>query len=191
MSTRMSADFSTRPATDGKPAFAGRKGIFMQLEIGEIYEGVVKGITQYGAFVEIPGAEGERAQTGMVHISEINEGFVRDIREHLKEGDHVRVKVIAYTPQGKISMSIKQANPASGGKQTAKQGGAEQEHGGEKPPRQRREQQRPRVYEPKRSVPQSEMSFEDKLLYFKQCSEEKICDLKRGSERRGGSRSRR
>ena len=55
----------------------------------------------------------------------------------------------------------------------------------------RREAPRPRVYEPKPVIPQSEMSFEDKLLHFKQASEEKSCDLKRGSERRGGSRSRR
>jgi len=159
----------------------------MQLEIGEIYEGHVKGITQYGAFVEVAGAEGERPQTGMVHISEINEGFVRDIHEFLKEGDVVRVKVIAFTPQGKISMSIKQANPETAPKEERPQ---EPREGG-KQSRPRREQTRPRTYEPKRPVPQSEMSFEDKLLYFKQCSEEKICDLKRGSERRGGSRSRR
>ena len=156
----------------------------MQLEIGEIYEGVVKGITQYGAFVEVPGEKGERGQTGMVHISEVNEGFVRDIREHLKEGDTVRVKVIAFTPQGKISMSIKQANAP-----TEQESRPQEPKDGKQRPR--REQQRPRTYEPKRSIPQSEMSFEDKLLYFKQCSEEKICDLKRGSERRGGSRSRR
>lgn len=149
----------------------------MQLEIGEIYEGTVRSITQYGAFVEVPGQGGERGATGMVHISEITDGFVRDIHDHLKEGDSVRVKVIAYTPQGKISMSIKQV------------GGQQGDQKQEQRPRPRREQ-RPRIYEPKRSIPQSEMSFEDKLLHFKQTSEEKICDLKRGSERRGGSRSR-
>ncbi len=156
---------------------AEQKGQYMQLEIGQIYEGHVKSITQYGAFVEIPDADGGKAVTGMVHISEIANRFVRDIHEFIQEDDSVRVKVIAVSPQGKISMSVKQA---------------EQEISGEEMPRKKRkEPQKPRVYEPKRSVPQSEMSFEDKLLHFKQASEEKICDLKRGSERRSGSRSRR
>ncbi|MBR6108024.1 MAG: S1 RNA-binding domain-containing protein [Oscillospiraceae bacterium] len=152
----------------------------MHLEIGEIYEGRVKSITQYGAFVEVAGGEGERPVTGMVHISEVANTFVRDIHDFLQEDDVVRVKVIAVNPQGKISMSVKQADAAEGEPQKQ-----------ELPPRKRRESQKPRIYEPKRSVPQSEMSFEDKLLHFKQASEEKICDLKRGSERRGGSRSRR
>ena len=83
----------------------------MQLEIGQIYEGRVKSITQYGAFVEVPGAEGEKPVTGMVHISEIANSFVRDIHDFLQEDDTVRVKVIAVNPQGKISMSVKQAEP--------------------------------------------------------------------------------
>ena len=148
----------------------------MQLEIGQIYEGRVKGITQYGAFVEVSGAEGEKGVTGMVHISEVADTFVRDIRDFLHEDDAVRVKVLAVSEQGKISMSVKQAAAESGAPPVRKK---------------QREPQKPRVYEPKRSVPQSEMSFEDKLLHFKQASEEKMCDLKRGSERRGGSRSKR
>ena len=99
-----------------------------------------------------------------------------EIRDFLHEDDIVRVKVIGVNPQGKISMSVKQAADPQPEQQK---------------PRRPREQQKPRIYEPKRSVPQSEMSFEDKLLHFKQMSEDKICDRKRGSERRGGSRSRR
>ena len=147
----------------------------MQLEIGKIYEGKVKGITNYGAFVEVP-VEGSRPITGMVHISEVANTFVKEIRDFLHENDTVRVKVIGVNPQGKISMSVKQA---------------EEPKPQDKPQRRPRDPQKPRIYEPKRSVPQSEMSFEDKLLHFKQASEEKICDLKRGSERRSGSRSRR
>lgn len=149
----------------------------MALETGAIYEGIVKSITQYGAFVEVRAAEGEKPVTGMVHISEVANAFVRDIRDFLNEGDSVRVRIIGVNPQGKISMSVKQA--------------AETEMPAEAPRRRQRSQPKPLIYEPKRSVPQSEMSFEDKLLHFKQASEEKICDLKRGSERRSGSRSRR
>ena len=50
----------------------------MQLEIGKIYDGKVKGIAQYGAFVEIEGAG-----TGMVHISEIANSFVKDVKDYL------------------------------------------------------------------------------------------------------------
>ena len=194
MHIRMNADSTIRPGIDALPKppepelvqdpnislrLAEQKGQYMQLEIGQIYEGRVKSITQYGAFVEVSGGDGERPVTGMVHISEVANSFVRDIHEFLQEEDVVRVKVIAVNPQGKISMSVKQAADP------------ETEKAGKEPPRKRREPQKPRVYEPKRSIPQSEMSFEDKLLHFKQASEEKICDLKRGSERRGGSRSRR
>lgn len=149
----------------------------MQLEVGQIYEGIVKGITQYGAFVEVTGEGETKAVTGMVHISEITNSFVKDIHDYLSENDTVKVKVIGVTPQGKISMSIKQA-------------AAGEEQAQEPRQKKRREAPKPRVWEPKRSVPQSEMTFEDMLLRFKQHSEENICDLKRGSERKGGSRSR-
>lgn len=146
----------------------------MQLEIGQIYEGVVRNITQYGAFVDVAAEDGKKL-SGMVHISEVADSFVRDIHDFLHENDTVRVKVISINPQGKVSMSVKQA---------AEQSGAQKQRALPK------DKPKPRIYEPKRSVPQSEMSFEDKLLHFKQTSEEKICDLKRGSERRSGSRSR-
>jgi S1 RNA binding domain protein len=142
----------------------------MQAEIGKVYDGKVTGVLKFGAFVEM-----EDGVSGMVHISEVANTFVKDIHDFLHENDTVRVKVLGVNPQGKVSMSVKQA----------------EERPEKKQPRKPRDPQKPRVYEPKRSVPQSEMSFEDKLLHFKQASEEKICDLKRGSERRGGSRSRR
>ena len=74
----------------------------MQLEIGKIYNGKVKGITQYGAFVDIDGGG-----TGMVHISEIANTFVNEIRDHLTENQEVKVKVIGINDAGKVSLSIK------------------------------------------------------------------------------------
>lgn len=156
----------------------------MQLEIGSVHEGRVKGITQYGAFVEISTADESgavRTVTGMVHISEVSDTFVRDIREFLHEQDSVRVKVLAYTPEGRLSLSIRKASEDAEG-----QSRGEQQAG--RTPKQRR-QPKPYVYEPKKAVPQSEMSFEDKLRHFTQQSEEKRCELRRGNERRGGSRS--
>ncbi|MGL5244463.1 MAG: S1 domain-containing RNA-binding protein [Sarcina sp.] len=76
----------------------------MTLKAGNILEGTIVNITNFGAFVEIGG------QTGLVHISEVADSFVKDIREHLKEQDKVKVKVISIDDKGKISLSIKQAN---------------------------------------------------------------------------------
>ncbi|NLT10142.1 MAG: S1 RNA-binding domain-containing protein, partial [Ruminococcus sp.] len=76
----------------------------MQLEIGKIYNGKVKGITQYGAFVDIDGGG-----SGMVHISEIANTYVSEIRDHLTENQEVRVKVIGINEAGKVSLSIKKA----------------------------------------------------------------------------------
>lgn len=85
----------------------------MPVEQGSILEGVVTGITNFGAFIELPGGE-----TGLVHISEIAAVYVKDINEFLKLNDKVKVKVISVDPRGKIGLSIKQANPSapSGGR---------------------------------------------------------------------------
>ena len=76
----------------------------MTLMAGNILEGTVVNITNFGAFVEIEG------KTGLVHISEVADSFVKDIRQHLNEQDKVKVKVISIDDNGKISLSIKQAN---------------------------------------------------------------------------------
>jgi len=80
------------------------KGITAEAEVGRIYQGVVRKIMAFGAFCEIlPGTD------GLVHVSEITDGFVKRVEEYLKEGDVVKVKVIGIDERGKISLSIKQA----------------------------------------------------------------------------------
>lgn len=76
----------------------------MTLMAGNIVEGTVINITNFGAFIEVEG------KTGLVHISEVADSYVKDIREHLNEQDKVKVKVISIDDNGKISLSIKQAN---------------------------------------------------------------------------------
>ena len=148
-----------------------------QLEIGKIYNGKVKGITQYGAFVDIDGGG-----TGMVHISEIANTFVNEIRDHLTENQEVKVKVIGVNEAGKVSLSIKkavendQAAPATP-RQHQKRAG----DGGQN-------RSRANVWEPKKQQPVSEMSFEDMMSRFKQTSEERQCDLKRSTDRKNGTR---
>ncbi|HHV63168.1 MAG TPA: S1 RNA-binding domain-containing protein [Firmicutes bacterium] len=73
--------------------------------VGSIVEGKITGITHFGAFVELAGG-----QTGLVHISEVADTYVKDIKDYLKENDVVKVKVITVE-NGKIGLSIKQADP--------------------------------------------------------------------------------
>ncbi len=75
-------------------------------EVGAIVEATVEKVMDYGAFVRL-----ETGETGMVHISEIDKNYVKDIREHVKENDRVTVKVIGQKEDGKIDLSIKQAEP--------------------------------------------------------------------------------
>lgn len=148
-----------------------------QLEIGKIYNGKVKGITQYGAFVDIDGGG-----TGMVHISEIANTFVNEIRDHLTENQEVKVKVIGVNEAGKVSLSIKKAAEndqavSAASRQHQKRSG----DGGQN-------RSRANVWEPKKQQPLSEMSFEDMMSRFKQTSEERQCDLKRSTDRKNGTR---
>ena len=78
----------------------------MPLEVGTIVDGTVTKVAPYGAFITL--ASGE---TGLVHISEVDRNFVRDINEHLRENDTVIVKVVGIKDDGKIDLSIKQADP--------------------------------------------------------------------------------
>ncbi len=78
----------------------------MQVEVGAVVEGTVTGITKFGAFVSLPDG-----RSGLVHISEIANTYVNDVNEFLKLGDKVKVRVLAVTPDGKINLSIKKAEP--------------------------------------------------------------------------------
>jgi S1 RNA binding domain protein len=75
----------------------------MTLEVGNIVEGTVVNITNFGAFIDLNG------KTGLVHISEVADTYVKDIKEYIKEGEKVEVKVLGIDDNGKISLSIKQA----------------------------------------------------------------------------------
>ena len=77
----------------------------MELTVGTILEGKVKSITNFGAFIALP-----ENKTGMVHISEVANAYVSDIRAHLTEGQDVKVVVIG-NENGKINLSIKRLEP--------------------------------------------------------------------------------
>lgn len=75
----------------------------MQPEVGSIVEGKVTGITKFGAFVSLPDNK-----TGMIHISEISNQYVKDINDHIKLNQVVTVKILSIDGNNKISLSIKQ-----------------------------------------------------------------------------------
>src|SRR5690606_30726396 len=87
-----------------------RSIFFMSIEVGSKLQGKVTGITNFGAFIEL-----DKGKTGLVHISEVADNYVKDINDHLKVGEQVEVKVINVEQDGKIGLSIKKAKdrPAS------------------------------------------------------------------------------
>ncbi len=74
----------------------------MPLAVGQVFEGKVTGITNFGAFVEL-----EPGVTGLVHISEVAAVYVKDINEHLKMNDTVKVKILSMQ-DSKVGLSIRQ-----------------------------------------------------------------------------------
>ncbi|MBF6594990.1 MAG: S1 RNA-binding domain-containing protein [Thermaceae bacterium] len=79
----------------------------MELEAGAIVEGRVTRIMDFGAFVEFPGGE-----SGLVHISQIAHEFVKNIRDHLTEGETVQVLVLGRDEKGRLDLSIKELTAA-------------------------------------------------------------------------------
>ena len=144
------------------------------ISVGDIFDGKVVSVMPFGAFVEF----GEN-QSGLVHISEVSTTYVKDINEHIKKGDSVKVKVIKIEDSGKISLSIKQ---------TLEKGVPTQK------PREKRAQKENAPKQPIRpadidwSQKDDNLSFEDKLSKFKTDSDEAFRILKRNaaSKRSGG-----
>lgn len=148
----------------------------MGIEVGMILEGKVSGITKFGAFVDLPDSK-----TGMVHISEVAPTFINEISDYVKIGQTVKVKVLALN-DGKISLSMKQALPKEQQKKPQKQNRGRQPYKPAPPVTS------PGDYEWQSSQRSSPSSFEDMMSKFKQTSEDKMSDLKRGGESRGYSR---
>lgn len=134
----------------------------MPLEVGQIIEGKVTGITAFGAFVQLP-----EGKTGLVHISEVAQEYVKDIGSHLKENQIVTVKVLTVDLNGKVSLSIKKAC-----------------------------EQKPPVVVSRSPVEMEwsssknssvNASFEDRLAKFMKDSDEKLHDLKKSMDSKRGN----
>ena len=153
------------------------------LNVGDIVEGKVTGLTAFGAFVKITSGE-----VGMVHISEVASSYVKDIKEHLKEGQDVKAKVLSINEAGKISLSIKQAEPKPVEPREKKEFKGEKNFD-RKPSKPRRSS--PPVWQGNRQE-EKPQSFEDMMAKFKQTSDERQAGIKKPAEsRRSGGGARR
>ncbi len=141
----------------------------MDFAVGDICEGKVTGITKFGAFVALPGGK-----NGMVHISEVANTFVKDIREHLQEKQEVRVKIIKIDKEGRLNLSIKQAaqvESAPNGQPAYKKPAS-------------------KAAAPALAPKTPQEQFEDRLKMFMKDSESRMADLKHNMDKKSGSRRR-
>jgi S1 RNA binding domain protein len=138
----------------------------MAVEIGSKVQGKVKTITNFGAFIELP----DRS-TGLVHISEVADSYVKDINDHLKVGDVVEVKVLSEK-DGKMALSIKKAidKPV------------------EKPSYSQRPQRQGKFDNRSKGNFKPKENFEDKLAKFLKTSEENLSTIKKNSSAKQGGR---
>ena len=145
----------------------------MSIEVGSKLQGKVTGITKFGAFVELP-----EGSTGLVHISEVADNYVKDINDHLKVGDEVEVKVINVESDGKIGLSIRKAK--------------------DQPQQQQSYRPRPKNNDFRSKGPRGgggggsysspKENFEQKMARFLKDSEDRLSTLKRQTESRRGGR---
>lgn len=135
----------------------------MSIAVGDILEGNVLNIMQYGAFVQLPDN-----QKGLVHISEVSSKYVTDINDVLKVGQIVKIKVLTVE-NNKISLSIKKAQDNF-----------------EEPKREFKKNFRNDNFNKEPAKPQT---FEDVLAKFMKDSEERQTDIKKSFESKRGSNS--
>ena len=160
----------------------------MELTVGTVLEGKVKSITNFGAFVALP-----ENKTGMVHISEVANTFVSDIRQHLTEGQDVKVMIIG-NENGKINLSIKRLEPKQPRENTGRPAGNfrnnnagssnaprrenNQESYGNRPPRQFQPRSNAPAAPAASAAPAAPKSFDDMVKAFMTESDSKLSGIR-------------
>ena len=144
----------------------------MELTVGAVLEGKVKTITNFGAFISLP-----ENKTGMVHISEVANAYVSDIRQHLTEGQDVKVMVIGLE-NGKVSLSIKRLESKPQRENAPRRSAPAQNRS-------------PRTAPTPPPAPKTaDQLFEERLKAFMSESDSKISSIKQYSDHRTKSRRR-
>ena len=137
----------------------------MAIEVGTVVEGEVTGITNFGAFLQLP-----EGKVGLIHISEVSNVYVKDVHDFLKEHQKVRAKVLSIDARGKIALSLKQV-----------------EEKPEAPAKPARPKEAP-VADKRTPRQTGPLSFEDKLSKFMKDSDDRLLDLRRNTESKRGGR---
>ena len=145
----------------------------MEFTVGTILEGKVKSITNFGAFIALP-----ENKTGLVHISEVANAYVSDIRQHLTEGQDVKVVIIG-TDGGKLNLSIKRLEVKPQQNREFRSNGPQQSRPA-----------RPAAPTPPPAPKTADQLFEEKLKQFMTESDSKISSIRQYSDRRTKSRRR-
>ena len=138
-------------------------------------EGKVKSITNFGAFISLP-----ENKTGLVHISEVANSYVSDIREHLTEGQDVKVMVIS-AEAGKVNLSIKRLEPKPQ---------REDKPSFRTPNRENAPSPRTAAPTPPPAPKTADQLFEERLKQFMTESDSKISSIRQYSDHRTKSRRR-
>jgi len=141
----------------------------MSTEVGSVVEGKITSITKFGAFVALPDSK-----SGMIHISEVSDSFVKDINDYIKIGETVKVKVCSVDERGRIALSLKQVAIEDDRTKT--------------------ESRKKESNVPDKIVPppidatvKESTDFEDMMSRFMKTSNEKISDLKKTMDSKRGS----
>ncbi|MFC6171412.1 S1 domain-containing RNA-binding protein [Loigolactobacillus jiayinensis] len=169
----------------------------MSIEVGAKVSGKVSGITNFGAFIDL----GNR-KTGLVHISEISDSYVKDIHDVLSVGDEVTVKVMSVGDDGKIGLSIRKAvdKPASEEHEHTSHHEHAPHRSNDSGPRQNNRSNHTSSHAQGRAgggrrhfqETNKKEDFDDLLSDFLKDSESRLTDLKRNTEgKRGGRGGRR
>ena len=156
----------------------------MELTVGAILEGKVKSITNFGAFIALP-----ENKTGMVHISEVANTYVSDIRTFLTEGQDVKVMVISLD-NGKVNLSMKRLEPKPQRDNNrpnfrANNNGAPANREGSAP-----RQSRPAAPATPPAPKTADQLFEERLKQFMTESDSKLSSLRQYSDQRSRNRRR-
>lgn len=139
------------------------RGFFrhMAIEVGQTVKGKVSGLANFGAFIDL-----EDNKTGLVHISEVSDKYIKDISDELEEGQEVDVKVLSIADDGKIGLSIRKTKQA-----------------------QQASDDKPKVEKPKKEAPkQKSQDFDSMMNSFLKDSEDRLSSLKQQTENRRGGR---
>ena len=114
----LNVTIASSEAAGAEEALARIEAMTEEVKVGRVYTGKVSAIKDFGAFIEIaPGKD------GLCHISELSDGFVKNVTDICKMGDVLEVKVIAVDDQNRVKLSRKAV--------LADQGGSDEEDGGD------------------------------------------------------------